>query len=90
MKILLKIEVNQNPELSVNIGLKSTYHEFDVIEDAIQWLFGNRNMIKSYKLYKIEEYETKKKCVEPTISITPGYAKSTMNINAGDSYGVFH
>lgn len=87
MKVLLKIKVVTNPELGVNIGLKNTYQEFDVIEEAIGFLFKNRHQIESYEIFKIEEYKTKKESMT-AFSINAG-SNPTIRMNGQSSFAEF-
>jgi len=83
MKILIKTEIEKNVELDVVIGLKSQYKEFDNIENAFSWIFTNKNLIKSYKIFEIYEYGEKKNIktlTEPSI----------VNLSSGVSFGQFN
>jgi len=87
VKVLVKVQTVVSPDLGISIGLKNTYHEFEVIEDAMEWIFKNKNQIESYELFSIEKFATKK---EPISSFCINkIPNGSVNINSGLSYGEF-
>ena len=86
-KYLLKFRRKENPTLTVSIGKKDEYKEFNELEELCRFVFESASFIKDYSIHKLEPL--KKKQENSDGIICAGSGAMTINIDAPQSEGLF-